>query len=448
MVVPTIIKVSEPHSLREASPTMEQMQEMPLLPLTPTSPGSGDVFGGGRQRTIQLGRTSGDTKPSPLPWLQDKGAHGSHQQLTPACLSASPTGSQSQRLRLPKRRMGSTERSNSSATVVDTIELDTASPLTYPVFNTGRRSHSRQTSDQHTLDMSGSRDGRSSFNSLTETIKEEAFPFMPDSEPEPRSRGTRSMSMVRGHIALSASSRTSLTHRLSQSIHQVVGPRNSTSPTLPIATRPRFHSTAWSTRSYVSHRQTPSVNLDTYDEGSAELTIRLSMDASQSRSYRMLLEGDSVISDLCVLEDEHQRTISAVQAGFGRKLIGLYFAATWSADCDEFSPVLQGLSSANRDDLVIVHVSVDNHPADMARLMAGSGWLSVPWTDRKLRQDLIERMGVSIAELPKLVIIDGTTHHIVSASGKLDVERRPLTCVREWKKNRAGLSWWNKSKTW
>ncbi|KAJ2782220.1 hypothetical protein GGI15_002970 [Coemansia interrupta] len=296
--------------------------------------------------------------------------------------------------------------------------------------------------------MGGSRDGRSSFNSLSETIKEEVFPFMPESEPEPRSRGTRSMSMVRGHIALSASSRTSLTHRLSQSIHQVVGPRNSTSPTLPIATRPRFHSTAWSTRSYVSHRQTSSVNLDTYDEGSAELTIRLSMDASQSRSYRMLLEGDSVISDLCVLEDEHQRTISAVQAGFGRKLIGLYFAATWSADCDEFTPVLQGLSSANRDDLVIVHVSVDNHPADMARLMAGSGWLSVPWTDRKLRQDLIERMGVSIAELPKLVIIDGTTHHIVSASGRLDVEKRPLTCVREWKKNRAGLSWWNKSKTW
>ncbi|KAJ2586839.1 hypothetical protein H4R99_008337 [Coemansia sp. RSA 1722] len=407
--------------------TAEPKQGVLVLPPTPTSPGSSSVFGG-KQRTMNLSRTSADSRPSVLPWLQDKiqspqqQKHPHHQQQ------------HQQRLRLPKRRDTPSERrSSSSATVFEGVSIDGSSPLAFPL--TG---------------------------GFVDTQERETYPFLPipESEPKPAThvRGTRSMSMARGHIALSASSRTSLTHRLSQSSHSVVvGNRSrnststsvSTSPTLPIAARPRFHSTAWSTRSFVSHhRNTDSFCLDAYDENSAELTIRLSVDASQSRSYRMLLEGDSVLADLRVLEDEYQRAVSAVQANFGQKLIGLYFAATWSADCDDFTPALQALSAANRDDLVVVHVSADNHPADMARLVTGSGWLSVPWSERKLRQDLIERMGVSISELPKLVIIDGSTHHIISASARRDVERRPLTCVREWKRSRAGLSWWNKTKPW
>ncbi|KAJ2722185.1 hypothetical protein GGI07_003462 [Coemansia sp. Benny D115] len=418
---------------------------MPRLPPTPTSPSNGTVFGG-KQRTMQLSRPSGEAKAGTLPWLSEK---GQQSPLTPAVVVTTPTGTPHQRLKLPKRRDMSTERSSSSATVVESIEMEPTSAISFPTFGSAHGSP-----DQHTLDMGG-RGGRSSFNSVADTLREETMAFIGESGTHVR--GTRSMSMVRSHIALSASSRTSLTHRLSQSIHQGFGARSSTSPTLPIAARPRFNSTAWSSRAQGGARKAQhnhSISLSTFNEDggfgedSTELTIRLSMDASQSRSYRMLLEGDSVLSDLCVLEDEQQRTVSAMQAGFGRKLIGLYFAATWSADCDEFTPVLQGLSAANRNDLVVVHVSADHHPADMARLMAGSGWLCVPWNDRKLRQDLIERMDVSIAELPKLVIIDGATHHVISSSARLDVERRPLTCIREWKKSRAGLSWWNKAQPW
>ncbi|KAJ1900915.1 hypothetical protein LPJ66_001163 [Kickxella alabastrina] len=410
------------------------------LPPTPTSPVSGGVFSHSKQRSIHLHRPSVDSKTSTLAWLAEKVQQ--QQQIAPAVLSGTTTAGQKQRLRLPKRR-GTAEHGSSSATGTENIEMDASSALIYPAFRS--LDGACESSDQHTLDMGG-RSERSSFNSFAETLREEACPLM--GEPSMHVRGSRSMSMARGHIALSASSRTSLTHRLSQSIHQVVGPRNSTSPTLPIATRPRFNSTAWSSRTHVNGQNHQGHLVGAYEESSAELTIRLSMDASQSRSYQMLLNGDSVLSDLCVLEDEHQRTVSAIQAGFGRKLVGLYFAATWSADCDEFTPVLQGLSAANRNDLVIVHVSADNHPADMARLMSGSGWLGVPWSDRKLRQDLIERMDVSISELPKLVVIDGMTHHVISPSAKYDVERWPLTCVREWKKSRVGLTWWNKSKPW
>ncbi|KAJ2847420.1 hypothetical protein J3B02_004170, partial [Coemansia erecta] len=297
--------------------TDEPRQGMLVLPPTPTSPGSCSVFGG-KQRSMNLSRSSADsTKPATLPWLQDR-AHQSHH------LSQQQQLQHQQRLRLPKRRNTPSERrSSSSATVVE-------SPMAFP-----------------------------STDGFVDTRDQETYPFLPvpdsDSRPSAHVRGTRSMSIARGHIALSASLRTGLTHRLSQSSHSVaVGSRSrnstltststSASPTLPIATRPRFHSTAWSTRSYVSHQHSPSHCLDSYDEGSAELTIRLSVDASQSQSYRMLLEGDSVLADLRVLEDEYQRAVSAVQANFGQKLIGLYFAATWSADCDDFTPALQALS--------------------------------------------------------------------------------------------------------
>ncbi|KAJ2454519.1 hypothetical protein GGF42_003594 [Coemansia sp. RSA 2424] len=264
-----------------------------------------------------------------------------------------------------------------------------------------------------------------------DTLMEDTYPFPP--EPAVYVRGTRSMSAVHGHIALCASKRGSLSHRLSHSTHHLSGARVSTSPTLPISARSRVNSIRQEARE---------------EESSAEMMIRLSVDASQSRGYRMLLKGDSVLSELCVLENEYQHTVSGVQAGFGRKLVGLYFAATWSADCDVFTPLLRAVSSASHDDLVVVHVSADHHPADLARMMAGSGWLCVPWCDRTLRQDLLERMEVAVSELPKLVIIDGSTHHVITAAGRADVERRPLTCVREWRKSRAGLSWWRQAKPW
>ncbi|KAJ2330715.1 hypothetical protein GGI00_003579, partial [Coemansia sp. RSA 2681] len=116
-----------------------------------------------------------------------------------------------------------------------------------------------------------------------DTLMEETYPFPP--EPAVYVRGTRSMSAVHGHIALCASKRGSLSHRLSHSTHHLSGARVSTSPTLPISARSRVNSIRQEARE---------------EESSAEMMIRLSVDASQSRGYRMLLKGDSVLSELCV----------------------------------------------------------------------------------------------------------------------------------------------------
>ncbi|KAJ2778305.1 hypothetical protein H4R18_004668 [Coemansia javaensis] len=165
------------------------------------------------------------------------------------------------------------------------------------------------------------------------------------------------------------------------------------------------------------------------------------MDASQGRRYRMLLGGGTVASILHMLEDEHQRPVATTQATLEQKLVGLYFAAAWSAECDAFRAQLLGVSSAHSDDLAVVHISADNHPADMARTMAGTGWLCIPWGEHALRQDLMQQLGVSRGELPRLVVVDGCTHRVISTAARADVERRPLTCVHEWRRSRAGESW-------
>ncbi|KAI8319209.1 hypothetical protein GQ54DRAFT_44639 [Martensiomyces pterosporus] len=408
------------------------LQTKPPTPTSPDSAVSPTKEGFGRQRAINLGRVSIDAKP-PIPWLADR-----HQQPTSPLVPNTQHGT-TQRLRLPKRRATSTERSSSSATVVECLEMDEMGPLPTPAAI--RAAKMAMMSEHHEVDILDN--PRDSINSNPATLNEGFYPFAP--EPKQAVRGTRSMSAARGNIAISAASRASLSHRLSQSVSQSVshafGTGNATSPTLPIATRPRLSSS-------VSSARDQRYSVDTQNGGNAELTIRLSVDASRSLSYQMLIEGDSVLSDLCVLEDENQRIVPAMQAGLARKLVALYFAATWSADCDGFTPQLLGVSSANRDDLVVIHVSADNHPADMARLMSGSGWLCVPWRDRKLRQDLMDRMAVSISDLPRLVIIDGSTHHVISGAANADIERKPLTCVKEWKESRSGLSWWDRARPW
>ncbi|KAJ1960377.1 hypothetical protein GGI12_003832 [Dipsacomyces acuminosporus] len=349
-------------------------------------------------------------------------------------------GGTTQRLRLPKRRTPTTGRSSSSASVVEGIEMDMVGPMSSPIANTNAAK-----AEQHKVDIPGSY--RDSVKSNPATLNEAFHSFTHD--PVSPVRSTRSMSAARSNITIGRASRGNISHRLSQSISQSAGGHMlslsaATSPTLPISARPRIHSSLSSARGFSGQRH----STDTQNGGNVDLTIRLSVDASSALSYQMLLEGDSVLSDLCVLEDENQRTVSAAQARLGRKLVALYFAATWSADCDHFTPQLLGVSSANRDDLVVVHISADNHPDDMARLVSGTGWLCVPWCDRKLRQDLMDKMAVSISDLPRLVVLDGSTHQIVSNSAAADVERKPLTCVRDWKANRSGLSWWSRTNPW
>ncbi|KAJ2083436.1 hypothetical protein H4R24_000815 [Coemansia sp. RSA 988] len=428
--VPLSATMSETESL---SPNTQL--KVPLLPPSPMSPDSRTAHVHGKQRTMHLSRASTDAKSMMAPWLSDKSQRQQqHQQQQVPALQPSTLGSQ--KLRLPKRRTMSAERGSTTATAVE----DTTSAMARPLF--GYIAEQSTVPEEHSIAIEM---GQSHASSLTGTLNDETVDlFVP--EQSLHVRGTRSMSAARSSIALSASSRASLSHRLSQSSNQFISSRTSAVTALPIGTRPRFNSAISTFASHSDHQRMAS---DIYrGSSSAELTIRLSMDASLSRSYRMLVEGDTVMSNLRVLEDEQQRMVSAAQASLSKKMVILYFAATWSADCDEFTPLLLSVSSAHRDDLAVVHVSLDNHPADMARMMAGTGWLCVPWNEHGLRQDLAKRMEVSVSELPKVVVIDGHTHHIISATARSDIEKRPLTCVREWKRSRAGLSWWNKAKPW
>ncbi|KAJ2659134.1 hypothetical protein IWW48_003667 [Coemansia sp. RSA 1200] len=419
--------------------TPNSQLKVPLLPPSPSSPDIKQTQKNGQRRAMHLRGASTDAKPAMAPWLADRGT-----QIANTLFSSVSSGTQ--RLRLPKRRAMSSERSSSSATYYEGLDINGTSAIAQPIFGFMPRRPATANIESHRMDTLSS--GRVSAQSFAETLREEPISHVLEQGIQTQHvRGTRSMSAVRSSIALSASSRASLSHRLSQSTHHIVNPRSTTLTTLPIATRPRFNSAMSSFRTPSTNYQQRS-SLDTLESGIPELIIRISVDASQSRNYRMLLEGDSILSELCVLEDEFQRTVSAIQAGFSNKLVVLYFGATWSADCDDFTPLLKSVSSANSDDIVVVHVSADHHPADMGHMVSGSGWLCVPWSEHRLRHDLMRRMDISMTDLPQLAVVDGATHHVLSTSAKADVERRPLTCVREWKKARIGLSWWNKAKPW
>ncbi|KAJ1955700.1 hypothetical protein EC988_001737, partial [Linderina pennispora] len=367
---------------------------------------TGDGFA--NHRALTLGLTKAEVRP-PMPWFAKK-----EEPVSP--LAAQSPGAATQRLRLPKRRAGSTARSNSAATVIDIDNI--GGPMSVP---------------SGLPEVPYTEADNDSVTSYPATLTDAGFPADASTKPV---RGTRSMSVVRNSIALSASSRASLTHRLSASGYMTYTPSSSVTPTLPVYARPPAYSSELPRLS----GETPS--------NSVELTIRLSVDASRALSYQRLLEGDTVLADLALLEDEFQRTVTPRRAGFERKLIGLYFAATWSAECDEFSPKLAGVSSAHSYDLVVVHVSADNHPADMARLMGNTGWLGVPWSERRVREDLMERLGVSSSDLPVLVVLDGMTHRVITTRGRQDVEASPLTCVAEWMESRSGLSWWKRATPW
>ncbi|KAJ2707117.1 hypothetical protein H4R19_004941, partial [Coemansia spiralis] len=347
-----------------------------------------DGLSPGAQLTVPLLPPQGDGR-------EEYGRPDAARQRSRGSVSARPSG---HRLRLPKRRALSAGCSSTPPTVG--VEL--ASAMARPALRcTGRwptAAEERTRSDCASHSYSSS--------AAPTLVGSDAGQFASDSDPAVW--GASTPRAARRSIAICRSPRGSLSHRLSQSSYHMVSPLAATSPALPIAVRPRFNSDVPSMPDG-SHRRSAST---------MDLTIRLSVDASQSRNYRRLLGSSAVMSALHVLEDENQRPVPAAHAAVEKKLVGLYFAAAWSADCDDFQPLLLGVASAHGDDLAVVHVSADNHPADMARTIAGTGWLCVPWREHRLRQDLMKGLGVVPTELPKLVVVDGYTHQVVSAAGR------------------------------
>ncbi|KAJ2357157.1 hypothetical protein GGF43_001640, partial [Coemansia sp. RSA 2618] len=192
---------------------MDEQLDVPLLPPSPVTPGMGQQ----PQRTIQLHRGAG-AKAAPWTAKAEDKAGGKAVPWT------DKTHAGTQRLRLPKRRTMST--------------------------------------------------GRSSTSSYT-VVEEPAFGDIPEDsvsiDVRQHVRGTRSMSAVRSSIALGAARRASLSRRLSQSQSHGTTARGATSPTLPIATRPRFNSA-------MSAFGVPAAQAGGFS--GTELTIRLSVDAS------------------------------------------------------------------------------------------------------------------------------------------------------------------------
>ncbi|KAJ2681582.1 hypothetical protein GGH99_005133, partial [Coemansia sp. RSA 1285] len=179
--------------------TPNSQLKVPLLPPSPSSPDIKLAQKNGQRRAMHLRGASTDAKPAMAPWLADRGT-----QIANALFSSVSSGTQ--RLRLPKRRAMSSERSSSSATYYEGLDINGTSAIAQPIFGFMPRRPATANIESHRMDTLSS--GRVSAQSFAETLRDEPISHVLEQGIQTQHvRGTRSMSAVRSSIALSASSR-------------------------------------------------------------------------------------------------------------------------------------------------------------------------------------------------------------------------------------------------
>eukprot|EP00438_Fugacium_kawagutii_P014419 Skav236074 [mRNA] locus=scaffold2211:222601:223026:- [translate_table: standard] len=104
----------------------------------------------------------------------------------------------------------------------------------------------------------------------------------------------------------------------------------------------------------------------------------------------------------------------------GKKAILVYFSAHWCPPCRGFTPILaKAYNEYAEKDIEVVFVSSDRDQAGFDEYYGEMPWASVPYSDRKKKEELAEKFGVK--GIPMLVVLkpDGT---VVSENGRGEVQ--------------------------
>jgi len=130
------------------------------------------------------------------------------------------------------------------------------------------------------------------------------------------------------------------------------------------------------------------------------------------------------------LTDVHGRQVS--MDTLDGKYVGIYFSAHWCPPCRAFTPKLVNFRNAHSDEFEIVFVSSDRTADAQTTYMEETGmqWPAVPWrgTSAAALKDKFQVRGI-----PTLVIL-GPNGELVSADGRMDIERYGLDAIKHWKK--------------
>ena len=127
-----------------------------------------------------------------------------------------------------------------------------------------------------------------------------------------------------------------------------------------------------------------------------------------------------------------------------KRLILVYFSASWCPPCAKFSPLLSEFAGRNSEDVIVIYCGMDRDESSLKSFVSAKNFLYIPFPDA-LRTQLPGIVGVSM--IPTLLVLspEGKT---VTDWGRSAVMKNPGGCVQEWKQGKAGVSWLQFLKPW
>ncbi|KAL3826944.1 hypothetical protein ACHAXA_006024 [Cyclostephanos tholiformis] len=105
----------------------------------------------------------------------------------------------------------------------------------------------------------------------------------------------------------------------------------------------------------------------------------------------------------------------------GKKLVALYFSASWCPPCKRFTPILIDFYEACKDELEIVFISSDRDDRSFGDYFAKMPWLAMIPAYMNSEQNARQRKmadAFKIQGIPTLVVLDAKTGHFVVANGR------------------------------
>lgn len=151
--------------------------------------------------------------------------------------------------------------------------------------------------------------------------------------------------------------------------------------------------------------------------------------ATNTNATSIATPVSSTTFDLTTLLESELQTakgnVATTDALAPKRVVGLYFSASWCAPCREFTPMLAQVYDdikeldGREDALEVVYISYDRTLEEFDAYFADMPWLALPFAKRDLKRDVGKAFGVR--GVPMLIFVD-SDGHVITEDGRDLVE--------------------------